>query len=323
MPYRDVPDVPALRDLLNEQDGVVSVAQLKTVGVAPDLARARVRAGRWQRPHLGVYAVFSGELDRRAKIWAAILRCGPEAVASHQTAAELDGLTDQSTRHVHVTLPWGRHVRISRNEGIRVHYSSRLYESRHPAKLPPRTRLEETVLDLVATSNTIQMAAAWITVAVRKRLSTPARLGSALRRRKKFRWRRLVSAMLGDVAEGAYSGLELEHLWKVQRAHGLPRGIRQRKVVSGGRVIWVDLDLEEFRLRIELDGSLGHVDEGAFRDRRRDNRATVSGLSTLRYGHAEVFGTPCEVAAEEAKVLRDHGWNGEPRMCGTSCSMTP
>lgn len=334
MPFRDVPGVPALRELLIEQHGVVSAAQLKVVGVAAEFARARVRAGRWQRRHRGVYAVFSGQLSWEARIWAAILRCGPDAVASHQTAAELEGLGGPrspsgeragrtgggATREIHVTVPSGRNVRISRDEGIRVHYSSRLAITRHPVKSPPRTRLEETVLDLVAESNTAEMAAAWITAAVRNRLTTPARLATALRQRKKFRWRKMVKAMLDDVAEGVQSGLELEHLRKVQRAHGLPAGVRRRGV-SGGRVIWVDLDLEELALRIELDGRLGHLDEGAFRDRRRDNNATVSGLATLRYGHAEVFGVPCDVALEEDKVCRDRGWSGAAYACGPSCQL--
>jgi hypothetical protein len=321
MPYRDAPNVPGLQELLSEQHGVVTVAQLKAAGVSPELARARVRAGRWQRPHRGVYVVFSGTLDRAATIWAAVLRCGPGAVASFQTAAELEGLSDERARHIHVTVESGRVVKIAPSDGIRVHYSKHLPDRRHPVKLPPRTRLEETVLDLVAASKTTQTAAAWIIAAVRKRLTTPARLLTALSSRKRVRWRRLVEAMLADVAEGVQSMLELEHLWKVQRAHGLPSGVRQRRVVTGGRVIWVDLDLDEFALRIELDGRLGHVDEGAFRDRRRDNNATVSGRATLRYGHAEVFGTPCDVGAEEAKVYQDRGWTGEPRPCSLTCTI--
>lgn len=57
-----------------------------------ELAKARVDVGRWRRPQRRVVAVFGGELSRPATIWAALLRCGRDAVVSHETAAELDGL---------------------------------------------------------------------------------------------------------------------------------------------------------------------------------------------------------------------------------------
>ena len=53
---------------------------------------------------------------------------------------------------------------------------------------------------------------------------------------------------------------------------------------------------KEYGLLIELDGRLGHEGVGRFRDMRRDNRATIDGLATLRYGFGDVHGIPCEVA---------------------------
>jgi hypothetical protein len=179
--------------------------------------------------------------------------------------------------------------------------------------------LEETVLDLVDASRTARMAADWISTAVRKRMTTPARLAAALAWRKRFRWRAMVEAMLLDVAEGAHSGFELQHLNKVERAHQLPAGVHQRRHVWGRRVTWSDVDYEECDTRVELDGRLGHEGDGAFRDRQRDNRGAVDGVVTLRYGPAEVFGTPCEVAAEQAVVLQNHGWTSEPEPCSNTC----
>ena len=56
--------------------------------------------------------------------------------------------------------------------------------------------------------------------------------------------------------------------------------------------------------------------EEAFRDRRRDNRATRAGDLALRYGWREVVGALCEVAAEVAEVMHGQGWAGRPRPCG-------
>ena len=128
--------------------------------------------------------------------------------------------------------------------------------------------------------------------------------------------------MLVDVAEGAQSPLELKYLRDVERAHALPVGSRQVRV-AGQRVIWVDVDYDEFTTRVELDGRLGHQGEGRFRDRRRDNRAVVGRVWSLWYGYAETFGTPCDVAVEVALVLADRGWTGAPRPCGPDCPLAP
>ncbi len=99
-----------------------------------------------------------------------------------------------------------------------------------------------------------------------------------------------------------------------------PAGVRQRRL-AGRTTRWVDVDLDQFAVRIELDGRLGHVEDGAFRDRQRDNAATRSGRASLRYGWGEVFGSACAVAAEVAAVLMARGWTGQPRRCGPACRL--
>src|SRR5262249_46969917 len=149
---------------------------------------------------------------------------------------------------------------------------------------------------------------------------TARRLSTALDGRSRHRWRRELAAALRDVELGAQSPLELHHLRHVERAHGLPSGIRQRR--SAGRSTrWIDVDLDEYCLRIELDGRLGHAEDGAFGAHRRDNDATRAGHATLRYGWADVLGAPCEVAAEVAAVLAARGWTGRPRRCGPRCPL--
>ncbi|WP_205857079.1 type IV toxin-antitoxin system AbiEi family antitoxin domain-containing protein [Phytoactinopolyspora endophytica] len=310
-----------LEELLAVQHGVLSRAQACACGITPDQLRWLVRSGRWRRVHAGVYAAFTGSLSFEAQVWAAILRAGRGAVASHQTAAFLDGLCDDAGPTIHVTVPADRHI-CARVEGVRVHYAHRLGRTRHPTRLPPRTRVEETVLDLVDVTHNASEVETWVTRACQRRRTTPERIAAALGLRKKIRWRPMLESMLADVTVGAESPLELRHLQRVERAHGLPRGTRQRRV-GGNRVIWVDVDYDEHTLRVELDGRVGHVEEGQFRDRRRDNRSTVHGRATLRYGHADVFGDPCGVAAEQARVLKKRGWAGSMHTCGSGCAACP
>ncbi|NED96591.1 hypothetical protein G1H11_14870 [Phytoactinopolyspora alkaliphila] len=318
------PSVPfraKLEELVQAQHGTVSRRQLADCGVTDRQIFRCLRSGRWRRVHVGVYATFTGPLTFSARVWAALLRAGRGAVASHQTAAYLDGVCDEPGTIIHVTVPAGRHVR-GRIEDVRVHYAHRLGRTRHPARSPPRTRVEETVLDLVDVAARPRDVESWVTRACQRRLSNPERLAEALGLRKKIRWRPLLESMLSDVAEGAESPLELRHLRHVERAHGLPRGHRQRRV-AGNRVIWIDVDYDEYALRVELDGRVGHVEEGRFRDRRRDNAATVGGHATLRYGHAELFADPCGVAAEQARVLAARGWAGTLGRCGPDCAAFP
>jgi predicted transcriptional regulator of viral defense system len=122
-------------------------AQAATAGMSRNAIRARVRTGRWQLMQRGVYATFSGEPSRIAVLWAAVLYAGTGAMLSHQTAAELANLTETRSEFVHVTVPAER--RVSRAPGIVIHLSGRASATLHPARLPPQTRIEETVLDLV------------------------------------------------------------------------------------------------------------------------------------------------------------------------------
>jgi hypothetical protein len=89
---RDLPS--SWSDLLDHQSRVVSRRQALDHGLTADAIENRLRSGRWRSVHRGVYATFTGDPGREALLWAAVLRAGAGAALSHQTAAELIGLTD-------------------------------------------------------------------------------------------------------------------------------------------------------------------------------------------------------------------------------------
>lgn len=154
----------------------------------------------------GVYVTFTGPPGRDAELWAVALRAGPRGALSHWTAAELYGLVKQRTGLVHVTVPVGE--RRTTIRGAAVHYSRSLDLTRHPALLPPRTRVEDTVLDLTQVSASRDEAFDWICRAVGNRLTTADRLLQALGARRRVRGRTDLLIALGDVADGARSVLE-------------------------------------------------------------------------------------------------------------------
>lgn len=93
---------PACLPLLKLQSGVIASWQASSAGLGPRRMEALVHGGRWQRLQHGVYASFTGEPPRRAVLWAAVLRAGPQSILSHETAAELDGLLDKPSKLLHV-----------------------------------------------------------------------------------------------------------------------------------------------------------------------------------------------------------------------------
>ncbi len=222
-------EVPAEAcELANDQDGVLTRAQASQAGMTAKQIVAALSSGRWQRLHTGVYATFSGPPGRRAVLWAAVLRAGPAAVLSHQTAAELHGLGDTRIAAIHVTVPSGHWV--TPISGVVLHYSLRVAQARHPVRLPPQTRVEETVLDLAAGAASLDDALGWIFRACGSRTTTPGRLAAALAARSRVRWRTELSAALGLGAGGVHSLLEFRYVNRVERPHGLPAGTRQYQV---------------------------------------------------------------------------------------------
>lgn len=312
---------PQLRDLLDRQDGVLSRPQALRGGLSSKTVEARLRSGRWQRLHTGVYAAYSGEPSRAAWLWAAVLRAGPGSALSHQTAAELYGLLETPATAIHVTVP--RHARLTRPPGVVVHYSSRLELSRHPALTPPRTRIEESVLDLTEAAASLDDAISLVLRANASRRTTAARIAAAMAARPRMRWREELSAALGLGREGVHSLLELRYASRVERAHGLPVGCRQRPSQRDQRRQYTDVEYEGYALIVELDGVAAHPLWLRWADIRRDNANAAFGQATLRYGWGDVTSRACLVAREVADALRQRGWQGIPRRCGSRCQLPP
>src|ERR1700759_1013362 len=164
-------DLPgACSDLSARQGGVIERQQALRAGLRLDVIDGLVRTGRWQRMQRGVYATFSGEPSRDAWLWAVVLRAGPGAALSHRTAAGLYGLIPDPGDPIHVIVPRDRQPR--RIPDVIVHRIDRGVITRHRVLLPPRTRIEDTVLDLAADAVTADEAFGWVFRAAGQRLTT-------------------------------------------------------------------------------------------------------------------------------------------------------
>ena len=312
-------EIPApLRKANLHQSGVVSRAQALQAGLSPDKVKFRVSSGRWQQIHPGVYATFSGTPDRRARLWAAVLSAGRGAVLSHETAAELHRLTDRPAGLIHVTVPARR--KAIAPEGITIHRSNRAGELALEHSNPPRTSVEETVLDLTQTAANFDDVCGWVTRAIARNLTDESRLRVAIRQRTRLRWRADLHELIAAAASGDHSVLEYRYDRDVERAHGLPEAVRQACFAGpDGKKGRRDRLYRDYDVIIELDGQLAHSVEDQWRDKARDNAAAADGRQSLRYGWTHVRWHPCATALQVAAVLRIHGWDGWPRPCSPGC----
>jgi hypothetical protein len=307
------------RELLAAQGNTIARRQAASSGIDQQAMDSRLRNGRWQRLQWGVYATFSGQPSRETLLWAALLRAGPDAALSHQTAAERHGLIDEPSALISITVPAARHPAQVKIPGVIVHRSDAILRTRHPAMLPPCTRVEDTVLDLIQVAATFDDAYMWICRAIGRRRTTADRIRLAMDARKKMRWRREITVALGDAEGGALSVLEYRYVHRVERPHRLPVAYRQARVRQGTGNRYLDNLYEEYGVCVELDGTAAHPADEQWRDKRRDNANTVSGIVTLRFGLLDLGDRRCKTARAVATLLRSRGWTGSPRPCGPGC----
>jgi very-short-patch-repair endonuclease len=316
--------------LLDQQHGVIARWQAAAVGLDLATVDTLLRGDRWRQLYRGIYATYTGNPPRQSQLWAGALRAGPGAALSHHTAAELDRLTDRPSKIIHVTVGHDRRVRIAADDRhelaprIVVHRSGRIDFIRHPARTPPRTRIEETVLDLTQVSASFDDAFSWLSRGCGRRLVTPQLVRAAVGMRRRVRWRDEILGALPLIADGVHSYLEYRYVRDVEQPHGLPTAERQAKFIRGVRFPrsqYLDNLYESFGVVAELDGSAAHLVEDRWRDIHRDNFFARLGIVTLRFSWTDVTRRPCAVALSLRDVLRRRGWTGETRRCTPHCAL--
>lgn len=310
---------PGLRRLITEQAGVVSRRQLLRAGVSRNAVDSKVRHGLWQQIHRGVYYIFTGEIRREARLWAALLYAGPGALLSHETAAEILMLTDR--RHPLIQLTVRSDRRVKPPPGVAVHYSSFDYPRWRPQRgVPPHTFYAETIIDLVAAADNLDDVVAWVSRGIARNMISAAQLKAAAAARGRFRWRDRIGDVIDQVAGGSHFPLEFRYDRDVERAHRLPPAVKQAKFTKpDGTRGFRDRYYEKYGLIVELDGREFHPEDQRAKDRARDNEAAATSGATLRYGWTDVNGTPCETAAQVYRALRKRGYRGSLRPCSAAC----
>ena len=308
---------PALAPLLDLQSGVVSRSQALGLGLDPHDLRRLVRRRELVRLSDGVFLDHTGRPTWLQRAWGAVLHTTPSVLHGDSAirASHGPGRTGSDDSVIHVAIARDRTLQAP--DGVMLHRVSRLEEIAMWHTSPPRARIEPTLIGVAAAARTEIEAIAILADAVQARLTTAVRLREALDECQRIPRRAFLAAVLDDVATGACSALEVGHLRRVERAHGLPDASRQVRASARGP-LFRDVVHRAYGLVVELDGRHFHDSARArHRDLDRDLAAAVEGLRTVRIGWAQVFGTPCLTASRIGMLLAEGGWQGSWRNCPT------
>jgi hypothetical protein len=226
-----------------------------------------------------------------------------------------------SARQRDVVVVIDERRRVASGGGVEVWRLSDLSGHVHPVRQPPLLRLESAILLTASRMPTSDGALGVLADACQSRHTNPARLlGMLGEMPMNLRFRPLLREVLADVAAGAYSYLEMHYLRDVERPHGLPTGIRQRRVLVGRRPYLRDVEYIGYDVVAELDGRLGHEEfSSRARDMDRDTDTSLTGGRTARIGFVQVMLRACVTAQRVADLLRLGCWAERPRRCRPGC----
>lgn len=193
-----------------EQEGLITVPQLRFVGLGDGAVHRRSRAGRLHRLHRGVYAVGHRSVSELGSLAAAFLSVGPGSAVSHVPAAVAAKMLPDWQGPVDITLPVANGHRRSR-AGIRVHRTGALdardlqLHHRIPVTTPART-----LIDLVETEPHLLEPA--LNEARAIRLFTQWQLDRAIERNGSRRGARRLRSLLAAESDPGFSRNRAERI---------------------------------------------------------------------------------------------------------------
>jgi very-short-patch-repair endonuclease len=273
-----------------------------TARVDPQTVASWVGSGRLQRIQPGVYALPAAACDWRTRVEAAVTAC--RGMASHRTALALWGLLPPGGP-VHLTVDIRRSGRGT--PGVVLHRTRELADPLRRVDGLPVTCVERALVDTWGRPGGVRrtdLRAAAIT-AVRRRLCSPRQVLAEIERRPCLPGRASLVTLVGLLADGCQSELEIWGCVQVLRAPGMPAFVQQRRVDAGGRTWHLDAAYDEVLLAVEMDGAAYHGSrDQREKDIRRDALLATVGWQTLRFGYRRLTGDP-EGCRREIRAVHD------------------
>jgi len=275
----------AIAKVAARQWGLITRAQATRLGATERMIAVRLRTGRWERVHRSVYRLAEYPMPWESEVMAACLLFGPQARASHRTAAALKRLgSATASSRIELTAPRG-HARP--RPGITLYSTA---ESLHPVDTEivngiPAISPARTLFDLAAVlpAHLVEEA---IDDALVRRLVTPARLRWQLEKeaRPGRKGTALMRALLPErgIGTSVHESVPEARLSRMLRRAGI-HVEAQYEIREGGRfVARVDFAIPDLRIAIEVDGYRWHGGRVHWaRDLARRNALTALGWQII------------------------------------------
>jgi hypothetical protein len=269
-----------LAELVDRQWGVVSLAQLRALGLGARAAQKRAATGRLHRLYRGVYAVGDRALRVEGRRLAAVLACGPVAVLSHRSAASHWGLLATDQARIDVMAPRSRQG----VPGIRLH-TSRSLDAQDTTSHQgiPITTVHRTLLDLAATTRADQLERA-LAQAMYLQLYDQRAIDDVIARSNGHRGTNVLKEATKQEPKITKSMWEIRML-RLVRGANLPEPITNRPLHAPDHgECKPDFYWPAHGLIVETDGWEAHRTLAAFRaDRAKDAALTAAGYKVLRF----------------------------------------
>lgn len=290
--------------LADSQSGVLSRRQLFGLGYTHWQIAAELRARRWAVHGRQTIAVQTGRLSDPARWWSSVFEVGSGAALDGVTALAAAGLTGFEDA-IHVSAP--KSARPRRPPGVVVHETRRRRPDDVVPTGIPRTRPAVAAVRAALWARSDKQAALVLAMAVQQRLVTVDAVvdafGSVLRHRR----RRMIGAVLSELAGGAQSIGELEFA-RLCRESGLPAPDRQSRRTTPAGTVYLDCEWSEYGVVVEVEGAHHLSAHVAIADSIRQNELTLTGDHVLRIPVVGLRSDPATYLGQVARMLRVAGW---------------
>lgn len=286
-----------IRRLGEANNRVVTRRMLDAAEIGTNVITHRVATGRLYRHHHGVYLLDPPEKASRITLMtAAVEACGPTAVLSHRSAAEIWGLLPEQRGYIEVTV-------AAHNAGDRPGIRRHRVRTLDPRDIRPRrgipvTSPARTILD----NARHPLLEAILGTALDKGLVAKREIEDAIarcptRRLGVKRLRALLNQSGGPRRTRSWGE---RRLLSLIRDAGLPVPLTNR-LLLGFQVdaVWPDL-----KLVVEVDGHEFHGDRDSFEnDRARDAALVAAGYRVIRFTATQLDEQPLVVLGQLAAAL--------------------
>lgn len=283
--------------------GLIVRQEVLGAGGTDDYIQVRLANRTWRTIHAGVYLVGTTPLTWHGRLRAATLACGPDAVISHRTAAQLWGLDGPKFAPIELTVPYTHGPVPSKTL---VHRTRRRFEATELHGIPVTTA-ERAILDSAwfLPTPTVELL---YDSGVRQHLITAASMADCLAEfgTKGVRGRFKVAAVIDGRRLGSPLGsaAETQTLGLIRRT-GIEEPDRQYLVaLPDGSNALLDFAWPHRLKAIEIDGLVAHATARQLElDLIRQNLLFEIGWQLRRFAARTVQQHPRLVGEEIARFL--------------------